>query len=537
MPFQYRPHQNRYVGSITDLMGRGRDAEGQALITAANAQAQAAQASGQAWGGAIQSIGNTVAAIPGQLQAQEDRDMARADRARVIEQQELADADRANQERASAMFAERISPATVEGQPVEGPNSMPPVPPQHPYQVKQDGAWLFDIEGFRRAAAEAGPGVLEHVGPFIDQMSSMNQWRQGVIASGKQEAQRQASFLSTLPDGDLIRVLPSAMRGFEGVLDQSILDALTSLVEQGDAVGIRKALNAFTGTPSDRVTVKPGETIHDLSTGEEIEGGPPVVKPVGSLQEVSRNGVPVLVQRYSDGSVRDAQGLDPAIDQPSQGGWATLENQGGEQRFVRRGSPEAAEMLGQGWRVRETSSERPPSQAQYLAGGYGGRMVQAEEVFARLTDDINAMNPASFAVQRSVDTPYLQSDLMQSYLQAARNFINAQMRRESGATIAAHEFENANKQYLPLPGDSEETSRQKAANRQYVTDTMVRSAGPAYEAPGAAGGLTVGADGGQDHWDAETQRMIRIYWHEGVGGEAGAWLDYPPGMPFPQDED
>jgi hypothetical protein len=80
MPFQYRPHQNRYVGSITDLMGRGRDAEAQALITAANAQAQAAQASGQAWGGAIQSIGNTVAAIPGQLQAQKDRGMALEDR-------------------------------------------------------------------------------------------------------------------------------------------------------------------------------------------------------------------------------------------------------------------------------------------------------------------------------------------------------------------------------------------------------------------------------------------------------------------------
>ena len=61
MPFQYRPYQNRYVGTIADLMGRGRDAEAQALIDSANAQAQAAQVSGQAWGGAIQGIGNTVA--------------------------------------------------------------------------------------------------------------------------------------------------------------------------------------------------------------------------------------------------------------------------------------------------------------------------------------------------------------------------------------------------------------------------------------------------------------------------------------------
>ena len=88
MAFQYTPYRNQYVGSITDLMGRGRDAEAQALITSANAQAQAAQVSGQAWGGAVQGIGNTIAAIPGQMQAQQDRD-------RVMEERERADQTRA----------------------------------------------------------------------------------------------------------------------------------------------------------------------------------------------------------------------------------------------------------------------------------------------------------------------------------------------------------------------------------------------------------------------------------------------------------
>ena len=87
-PFRYTPNQNRYVGSITDLMGRGNDAEARALIASANAQAQAAQASGQAWGGAVQGIGNTIAAIPGQMQAQQDR-------ARVMEERERDDQTRA----------------------------------------------------------------------------------------------------------------------------------------------------------------------------------------------------------------------------------------------------------------------------------------------------------------------------------------------------------------------------------------------------------------------------------------------------------
>jgi len=88
MPFQYRSYQNRHVGTIADLMGRGRDAEAQALIAAANAQAQAAQISGQAWGGAVQGIGNTIAAIPGQIQAQQDRELVLEDRELLRKQRE-----------------------------------------------------------------------------------------------------------------------------------------------------------------------------------------------------------------------------------------------------------------------------------------------------------------------------------------------------------------------------------------------------------------------------------------------------------------
>jgi len=308
MAFQYTPYRNQYVGSITDLMGRGRDAEAQALIDSANAQAQAAQVSGQAWGGAVQGIGNTIAAIPGQMQAAEDREYLMGQRERLAGAQGREDLERANKDRASAIFANQVSgitpshlggipgmayketPAPVEGQPVEGPNSMAPVQPlpsrqlgpaQHPHQVKQDGAWLFDIEGFHRAAAEAGPGVLEQAGPFIDQMSRLNDWRKGVIESGKAEARETAIFLSGLNnDDELLRAAPAAIRMFEGVLDPLVLDSLTGLVEQGDAVGIRSALNAFTGTPSQRMRVRPGERIVDFSTGDVTEGPPAAPTPL-----------------------------------------------------------------------------------------------------------------------------------------------------------------------------------------------------------------------------------------------------------------
>jgi hypothetical protein len=157
-PFRYTPNQNRYVGSIADLMGRGNEAEAQALIASANAQARAAQASGQAWGGAVQGIGNTIAAIPGQMQAAEDR-------ARVMEERERAD-------RTRAMDAEIFNPAsmigptipdgtlrglppTTPGIPGEGPGSMAGDFPaenvasglelNNPYKTKNaNGSSVFD---------------------------------------------------------------------------------------------------------------------------------------------------------------------------------------------------------------------------------------------------------------------------------------------------------------------------------------------------------------------------------------------------------
>lgn len=57
--------------------------------------------------------------------------------------------------------------------------------------------------------------------------------------------------------------------------------------------------------------------------------------------------------------------------------------------------------------------------------------------------------------------------------QAQRDFINAVLRRESGAAISPGEFDNARKQYFPQPGDSGAVKEQKAMNRQLATNGML----------------------------------------------------------------
>jgi len=72
---------------------------------------------------------------------------------------------------------------------------------------------------------------------------------------------------------------------------------------------------------------------------------------------------------------------------------------------------------------------------------------------------------------------YLTSTEFKSYDQARTNFVNAVLRRESGAVIADSEFENANQQYFPQPGDPQEIIDQKRENRQLVIQLMEAGAG------------------------------------------------------------
>jgi len=110
------------------------------------------------------------------------------------------------------------------------------------------------------------------------------------------------------------------------------------------------------------------------------------------------------------------------------------------------------------------------TQDQANAALFSSRMQQADKIIN--DPNINrsgmgisgVMNRANASIpiigNAFVDKEYQQLD------QAKRNFINAVMRRESGAKIDPTEFENANIQYFPQVGDSAEVMKQKEANRK-----------------------------------------------------------------------
>ena len=116
-------------------------------------------------------------------------------------------------------------------------------------------------------------------------------------------------------------------------------------------------------------------------------------------------------------------------------------------------------------------------------GLFAGRMLGAEKVLREVE------NVGTDWVERrrgdiSDKTGYnIRGKTYQKFDQAQRDFINATLRRESGAMIRPDEFDNANKQYFPMPGDTAEVIAQKRRNREQAIRGIAAGAGPAWQPP------------------------------------------------------
>ena len=121
---------------------------------------------------------------------------------------------------------------------------------------------------------------------------------------------------------------------------------------------------------------------------------------------------------------------------------------------------------------------------QANAANYATRMMSAEAILR----DPKITEAAQSPWQRGLDWAgskvgagaYYNSPEYQKFDQAQRNFINAALRRESGAVISDAEFENAKRQYFPQPGDSKEVLAQKQANRADAIRGIAGGAGAGY---------------------------------------------------------
>lgn len=129
-----------------------------------------------------------------------------------------------------------------------------------------------------------------------------------------------------------------------------------------------------------------------------------------------------------------------------------------------------------------------PSDAAMNAALYADRMTKSNEIITSLE-----RAGTSYQDQAASNVPlglgnYLISDDYRQLDQAQRDFINATLRRESGAVISPEEFDNAKKQYFPQPGDDPQTIENKRKNRETAIEGIARAAGPTYRSPNGGPG-------------------------------------------------
>jgi len=119
---------------------------------------------------------------------------------------------------------------------------------------------------------------------------------------------------------------------------------------------------------------------------------------------------------------------------------------------------------------------KAPTSTQSLAAGFAQRTQDSGETITELGAEFTGfLSRGAALVPRGA-----QPENRQLFNQATRDFINATLRRESGAAIQQSEFDSARLQYIPQPGDGEAVLEQKTQNRQTISTALRLEAGPAF---------------------------------------------------------
>lgn len=151
-------------------------------------------------------------------------------------------------------------------------------------------------------------------------------------------------------------------------------------------------------------------------------------------------------------------------------------------------TPEEAEMFGipndgQGYIM------GPNGRPSRIPGSGGGRYTDAASLSAQFASRMAAAQQTVTALEDTAISPEgvwlagsgLGGQEERQMRQAQREFVNAILRRESGAVISDTEFASAAQQYFAQPGDGPAVIEQKRQARQRALDGLINSSQGAYD--------------------------------------------------------
>lgn len=117
---------------------------------------------------------------------------------------------------------------------------------------------------------------------------------------------------------------------------------------------------------------------------------------------------------------------------------------------------------------------KPMNDIQAKAQLFGTRMKEADSILQNLSAAGKEFTtPGANTPLIGPAVNLVDSEKGQQLRQAQRDFLNAVLRRESGAVITDTEFASGTQQYFPQPGDGPAVIAQKARNRALATHAIL----------------------------------------------------------------
>jgi len=318
----------------------------------------------------------------------------------------------------------------------------------------------LDLTGSALSSLLANPNVTPQ-----DALNSI----QGLVNSGAMSHEEGAQAWREVPTGN-----PQALRQYLLQKGMQIMEAgkriemMTPKVEMVDTGGERRAVDTNPMTNAGVV----GQTFKRTMTPAEVEAARH--NRIG--EGISAGQLNVAQQRL-------------ALDQQAPKGQIVQTENGPVLADPRSGK--ATPLMGPDGQPLKGVA-KAPTEFQGKSAMFGARARAADEVLGSVAGQYS---PAALAAKRGADDIPLiggmagaavnavMSPESQRAEQAQRDFINAVLRQESGASIASSEFDNARKQYFPQPGDTPAVIAQKAQNRQLVIAGLEKNAGAAVMSP------------------------------------------------------
>lgn len=288
----------------------------------------------------------------------------------------------------------------------------------------------------------ANPNFGAGIGTGFQQLGA------NVTAQQKEQAERQRQLQETAQMGNYLRAQAPG----------TDLSTFTpKMVEMAASTALQKQLNPaapeFKVLPDGTYGTWDGSKFNTLGRATKPEEQPAIAKEFNWAKENGFKGTPQDYQVWK-ASLTKQKGM--VIESDGNGGFRVVQGDV------------------------DTSKMPKLTEAEGKNAGFLKRALTAEKEISALEGEGTSLwNKAADAVP--VLGNFAKSDGAQKFDQAQRNFINAVLRRESGAVISPEEFANARQQYFPQPGDGADVIAQKRKNREDAIAGFEIGSGPAAE--------------------------------------------------------